>query len=180
MKIYWTASGVDQQIRRLTYRAADRSTSTVSPVLIVREVCQRLRKSRRQIYRYMRLGRLRPCAKVLDQWLFAPQEVERCRRAGVPRTLRGFFWDVQLSSLSADHHRDFILARLLEVGDWHAVRWIFQTYPRQELIDFLKHRGAEVLSRRSWSFWATQLGAPPRGTAQRSWRHRGRLWGGLA
>lgn len=179
MKTYWTASGVDQEIRRLTYRTAGHRPATVSPVVTVREACRRLGKSRRQVYRYVRTGRLQPCAKVLDQWLFTPQEVDLARGSGLPGALRKFFWDVKLSSLSVEHHRDFILARLLELGDWDAARWVFRTYPRSELIEFLNSRGAEVLSKRNWSFWAVQARGPSCGAPPRSWRRRGRAWGGL-
>lgn len=176
----WTLSGAAQRIRRLTYVETNGRRHVVSSVMTVNEVCRRLRKSRRQIYRYVRLGRLQPCAKVLDQWLFDRAQVDQCQRAGVPRRLRRFFWDVEGSSLSTTQHRNFILARLLELGDREALRWVLRRYPQRELADFLTHRGAEVLSARSLSFWARQVGATSRQRPRSSWRRRGRAWGGLS
>ena len=180
METKWNLSGVGQQVRHLSLRTAEGTRATVSPVLTVREACQRLRKSQRQVYRYVRGGRLRPCAKILDQWLFAKAEIERWLHCRIPTALKPFFWDVRLSTLSADHHRDFILARLLELGDGAAVRWVRQTYPPKEVRNFLIHRGAEVLSPRSWTFWARQVGVTSRRSVRSSWRRRGRAWGGLS
>lgn len=145
----------------------------------VKEVCQRLRKSRRQVYRYLRMGRLRPCAQVLGQWLFAPADIARWTTQGLPKRLRVFFWDVSFSSLSSREHRDFILGRLLELGDREAIRWVFRTYPRPALVAFLKGRGTDVLSRRNWHFWSSQLGIDRKGLRASSWRHAGRSWGGI-
>lgn len=142
----------------------------------VHDVCRTMRKSRRQVYRYLRTGRLQPCARVLGQWLFAPEAVERFRRDAVPSRLRPFFWDVELAQLSVERHRDFILARLLELGDGDAVRWACSVYPREAIKAFLMHRGADLLSTRTWHFLASQLGLPRRSRPPASWRRRSRSW----
>jgi hypothetical protein len=151
----------------------------VHPVLTVRDACRRLGKSRRQLYRYLRTGRLRPCAQVLGQWLFSPAEVEAAASGGIPSRFRRLFWDVRLSDLSPPQHRDFILTRILEFGDQTALRWLFTAYPRKELVTFLEGRGAERLSRRTWNFWSLYLGPPRRTRRRRSWRSHGRAWGGV-
>ena len=180
MKDGWTLSGVGRQVLRLTTVSAHGGRrSAISPVLTVADVCRRLRKSRRQVYRYLSAGRLRPCAQVLGQWLFAKAEIDRCAKTHVPSALWRFFWDVRLASLSVDRHRDFILARLLAFGDRQALRWAFRTYPRQQAARFLATRGADVLDRRTWQFWASQLGVRRRRSRTSSWRSRGRAWGGL-
>ena len=96
----WILTGSGRRLSTLVYRQPDvPGETTVHPVLRVEEVCRRLRKSRRQVYRYLRTGRLRPCVRVLGQWLFAASEVERFGQDPVPSRLRPFFWDVQLESL---------------------------------------------------------------------------------
>ena len=180
MKYAWILTGVDGQVQRLSVRSAGATTGTVvHPVLTVRDVCRRLGKSRRQLYRYLRTGRLRPCARVLGQWLFSPAEVEAAAHGAVPGTLRRLFWDVRLSSLSVVRHQEFILARILEFGDSDALRWLFKTYPREQMVSFLEGRGAERLSRRAWTFWMAHVGRRPRTRRRRSWRFRGRAWGGV-
>ena len=172
--------GKGQHLLRLSYRASGTQPArSVSPVLTATAICRRLGKSRRQVYRYLRTGRLRPCGRVLGQWLFAEHAVDRFAHGTLPTHLRHFFWDTQLSALSAEQHRDFILARLLEHGDRQALNWVFRTYSKEVLVTFLKGRGAEVLSRQAWSFWSAQPGLSTKALAGRSWRRRGRSWGGL-
>lgn len=165
------------RLRRLG--GGGRTGEMIAPLLTVREVCRRLRKSQRQVYRYLRAGRLTACARILGQWLFDPRALDRFERAALPRSLRRFFWDVPLSGLSAEAHRDFILERLLERGGRQAMRWVFQTYSRASLEEFLRGRGRDVLSRRSWRFWALLLGLGPGRHPWKRWRGAGRHWGGV-
>ncbi|MBI3322629.1 MAG: helix-turn-helix domain-containing protein [Candidatus Omnitrophica bacterium] len=156
-----------------------RAAEIIAPLLTVQQVCRRLKKSRRQIYRYLQAGRLTACARILGQWLFDPSAVEGLERAPLPRSFRRFFWDTPLSGLSADTHRDFILGRLLERGDWQAAQWVFRTYPRASVREFLKGRGRDVLSERGWRFWALVLGLKSGRRPQTRWRRAGRRWGGI-
>ena len=180
MDTEWTLQGRGEQLLQLTARRGRGAAATsVTPVLTVRDACRRLRKSRRQVYRYVRAGRLPPCGRVLGQWLFATADVERCASGQVPRSLRRFFWDARLSDLSVDRHRDFILGRLLEFGDRQALRWLSHTFPRRAIVDFLSEYGPALLSKRAWVFWSLAYGLEA-GTRGRSpWRRRGRAWGGL-
>ena len=177
----WVLSGVgDRALQLKLQRIGDQKEQVVQPVLTTRDVCARLHKSRRQLYRYLRTGRLRPCARVWGQWLFAKLDVDRFTQTGVPMNLRRFFWDVRLSTLSAEGHRDFILSRILEYGDRDASKWARRTYPRAELVAFLLGRGADILSKRAWHFWAVQLGVKPTQRRKESWRARGRVLGGVS
>ena len=156
-----------------------RPARTVSQPLTIQEACRLLGKSQRQVYRYLKADRLRPCARILGQWLFSLEEVERFRKSAVPAFLKGFFWDARLSDLSVEHHRDFILGRLLETGNREALRWLFRTYSRDSILDFLGRRGTDLLSQKSWHFWALQLGKERSPLSNKSWRSRGRRWGGV-
>ena len=111
----WILKGQGEKALELACRSGEGGPRrTIRPVLTVQEICRLLKKSRRQVYRYLKAGRLRPCARVLGLWLFSQEEAARFRQRRVPASLKRFFWDAQLSDLSPDHHRDFILGRLLE------------------------------------------------------------------
>lgn len=180
MEGHWTLTGAGDRLLRFT-RSRDRggAAEPAEPLLTVREVCRRLRRSRRQVYRYLRDGRLQACARILGQWLFAEADVALFGRQPVPRRFAPLFWDVRLAQVDARRHRDFILGRVLEDGERDAVRWAFRTYPRAQVAAFLTGRGADLLSRRTWHFWAVQMGVDPRQPAGRPWRRRGRQWGGF-
>ncbi len=178
MEEAWKLLGVGgRPIRFITHGRAGGPAQSISPVLTVADLCRRLGKSQRQIYRYLKAGRLHPCGRVLGQWLFSPEEAAGLARSTLPRTLQRFFWDAKLSDISVEDHRDFVLGRLLEFGDPSAMRWVFQTYSRKTVEDFLRTRGAAVLSQRTWNFWNVHLVVPHRRYPS-SWRQRGRAWGG--
>lgn len=151
----------------------------LQPVLTVQEICRSFRKSRRQVYRYIRSGRIKASARILGQWLFSEEEARRFRAMDIPSFLRPFFWDARVSDLSAAHHRDFILGRLLEWGDRRALKWVFRTYSKESILDFLGERGTGLLSKRSWNFWSIQFGSRPKVRFKKSWRQMGRRWGGV-
>lgn len=172
------AGGRPLRLRRLG--AGGRTRETVAPLLTVQDVCRRLRKSRRQVYRYLRAGRLPPCARILGQWLFDPRALDRLKKSSLPPGFRRFFWDAPLSGLSAETHRDFILGRLMEWGDRDALRWLLRTYPKNSLEEFLQGRGREVLSKRDWRFWTLFLGVEKGRQPRGRWRRAGRRWGGVS
>lgn len=175
----WLLAGEGAQVLRLTRLVGTGRRDTVSPVLTVREVCRRLHKSRRQVYRYLTIGRLTPCARILGQWLFPASAVAQFGQHRVPGVLKPLFWDVRLSHLDTVRHRDFILGRVLEYGDRDAVRWALHMYPKIQVAAFLKGRGGDVLSRRTWHFWVAQMGLNTHMRAGRAWRRGGRQWGGF-
>ena len=180
MEDEWLLAGQGDRPLRLTrMRSGARRRETVSPVWTVQEVCRRLKKSRRQVYRYIRAGRLKPAARILGQWIFGPEEVGGSASRPLPGFLRRLFWDIRLADLSADHHRDLILSRVLEWGDRSAVEWALKVYPKRAWADFLRGRGAAVLSRPAWHFWVSQLGVKRAGGTASHWRRRGRHWGGI-
>lgn len=183
MEKQWILKGEGERVLEFGIRPsrADQRAEVVRPVLTVQEVCRTLKKSRRQIYRYLRAGRLRPCGRVLGQWFFSEKEIQEFQQGGVPPALKPFFWDVRISDLSVDHHQEFILGRLLEEGDPRALRWLFRSYSRDQIFDFLSKRGTELLSKRSWHFWTLQLGRGLQGRRrQKSWRQSGRRWDEVA
>lgn len=170
MSTRWTLSGRGTEAEQLVVRAHQK-TVVVKPVLTVTEVCRRLHKSRRQIYRYLRSGRLKPAAHVLGQWLFAESVIGQVTAQGVPGVVRRVFWDVDPSGLSLDRDRDFVIERVLEYGGQQALCWLFQAYPRSTVALFLRSQGGRRLSERAWRFWALQLRVSGRRARRRSWRH---------
>lgn len=182
MKSTWHLAGEGRRLLSLAYSSEKgQGERKVSPVLSVGDVCRLLRRSRRQVYRYINGGNLKPCARIMDQWLFAKGEVERFQRDKLPLSFRPLFWDAKLSDVDPRSHRDFVLSRILEYGDRDAIRWAFHEYPRREFMDFLKKGASRLLSRRSLVFWTSYLGVKfPAYPARRDWQQQARRWGGLS
>ena len=75
-----------------------------------------------------------------------------------PALLVPLFWDYPPGAIDTDTHASFVLERVLEYGSLKAARWTLATYGADRLAEFLRRRGARVLSRKTLSFWTVLLG----------------------
>jgi hypothetical protein len=75
------------------------------------------------------------------------------------KVVERFFWDVDLKTLNFERHKTYIIERILELGDEAAVRWLFATYSRSDIIRVL--RAARSLSPKSHGFWTLVLDGEP-------------------
>ena len=69
----------------------------------------------------------------------------------LPENLRPFFWDVDFHMLSVEGSWYFIISRLMEHGDEAAMKFLFKTFGRKQMIHVLKN--SRSLSTRSRRFW---------------------------
>lgn len=75
------------------------------------------------------------------------------RNAKLPPELHSCFWDCRPRELDVERHAGLILTRLLDYGDLAAVQWALRTYGRDEIREFVRGRGARILSRKTLAFW---------------------------
>ena len=76
----------------------------------------------------------------------------------LPAELRRFFWDVDPAKLDLSLHKVYIIERILEFGDAKVVRWLFDTYTRDEVAAVLE--ASRSLSMKSRNFWQLRLSGP--------------------
>lgn len=69
--------------------------------------------------------------------------------------LERFFWDVDSVGLDPFRHKAYIIDRILEFGDEKAVRWLFETYTRDDITAILE--SDRSLSVKSRNFWRLRL-----------------------
>jgi hypothetical protein len=78
----------------------------------------------------------------------------------LPESLRSLFWDCDFTSLSLSEHRNFVIRRILDRGDWDAITWLRQTLGDAVIRDwFLVKRGGG-LDPRKLRFWELILVLP--------------------
>jgi hypothetical protein len=78
--------------------------------------------------------------------------------ANLPVFLREYFWDTNFEELDITTHRLFILKRIMEYGNDHAVNWMRKHFQSEDLKKALvNHRD---YSKRSANFWAVILDVP--------------------
>lgn len=78
----------------------------------------------------------------------------------LPDSLRRYFWETDRESVSWEHDRDYIVARLLAVGDLDAIRWLRRQLGDEPLRGFLVRRRCRGLSPQQMRFWEIVLDLP--------------------
>lgn len=68
---------------------------------------------------------------------------------------RGHFWDTEPGHLDLQKNKNYIIERVLELGDERAVRWLFSKYSRREIKEVLA--GSRNISRKSSRYWSLIL-----------------------
>lgn len=68
---------------------------------------------------------------------------------------RGLFWDTAPDRLDLKKNKDFIIERVLELGDEKAVKWLFSKYSRGEIKEVLSR--SRRISRKSSQYWSLML-----------------------
>lgn len=84
------------------------------------------------------------------------------KRPGLPRRLKGLFWEYDFSKLSWAEDSDLITARILSTGDWESVKWLLAKLGRKELRRWIVERGGRGLDARRLRFWELILKLPHR------------------
>jgi hypothetical protein len=98
---------------------------------------------------------------------------------GFPKHVQDLLWEYDLEDPRSQDRLDrVIVERVMERGGWESMRWLLETYPRSELIEFLETRGRRVLPPRELRFWSWASGVPD--AVATSWvheaRHRAEKW----
>jgi hypothetical protein len=79
------------------------------------------------------------------------------------------FWDVDIASIDPIEHEDFIIARVLEEGDWNSVRALRREIGDDGIRAFCRRAGHR-LDKRTQRFFETVLGLEPGTCRKTSWR----------
>lgn len=78
----------------------------------------------------------------------------------LPDRIAGLFWDTDASSLHLYAHRDFIIKRVLDRGDWDAVSWLRNALGDAAIRDWFLAKHGGGLDARKLRFWAVILDLP--------------------
>jgi len=71
--------------------------------------------------------------------------------SSVPCWMKPFFWDVDISELDITKNRNYIIARLLSLGDQYTLKWVLETYKQDVILDVVKHSRGLLL--KNAMFW---------------------------
>jgi hypothetical protein len=69
------------------------------------------------------------------------------------------FWDVNIENFNPTAYPDYTIARILELGNEHAVKWMKETFSEAEIKRVIATE--RRLSKKSANFWALVYGIAP-------------------
>ena len=132
----------------------------VTNAIPVSALCRRLKKSRRQIYRYLKQGTIKPLGKFLGEWLVdirGSEHLERraARRRPIPPSARILFPEYDAGRLHAYRDASLIIPKIMEQGDRLEIRWMLSQYSSGWIKGWLAREGWRLSPRaaRFWSWW---------------------------
>lgn len=75
--------------------------------------------------------------------------------ASLPAHFRKYFWDCPFEELSLEKYPRFIVARILNFGDWEAVSWLFARGGRELIAKAVKN--GRYVNHKTENFWNMML-----------------------
>jgi len=81
----------------------------------------------------------------------------------IPQHLYPLFWDVNLDNFNPTAYPEYTIARVLELGDENAVKWMKETFSEADIRRVIATE--RRLSRKSANFWALAYGIAPNDVA---------------
>jgi hypothetical protein len=89
----------------------------------------------------------------------------------IPATTRPFFQEYNLDLLDVNEHAPLIIERILAYGNRAEVRWLLDTYGREQVSNWVALSGVSKLSRRRYHLWCFVFNLPEKNTLSRIWPH---------
>jgi hypothetical protein len=77
--------------------------------------------------------------------------------ASLPADSAWLFPEYDVDQMDLVHHRGVIIERILERGTWEQARWLFATYGKATVADWVRDHGFRLLSKRSFALWRLAL-----------------------
>ena len=69
----------------------------------------------------------------------------------IPEALFMLFWDVDPAALDPEFHKEFIIERVLNMGDEESLKWLWQEYGAQVIYDtVINSRRLTLKTARCW------------------------------
>ncbi len=91
----------------------------------------------------------------------------------IPTSARPFFQEYTFENLDPVQHRDLVIERLLAYGDREEIRWLYQTYGRDQISSWVGINGARLLPRLRYNLWCIifQLQPDEEASKRKIWPH---------
>jgi hypothetical protein len=92
-------------------------------------------------------------------------------RPDIPASAAAFFQEYDFAHLDAHQHAALIIERILAYGNRDEVRWLLETYGREQVRGWIEEQGVKRLSWRRLHLWCFVFDIPISEKPQRIWPH---------
>jgi hypothetical protein len=82
------------------------------------------------------------------------------RITSLPKFLHRYFWDVDAAKLNPQKRSQYVIQRLLEMGDVQAIRWLRKNFSDEQIKETLKKRRG--FSPKTSYFWTSYFHLSPK------------------
>lgn len=121
-----------------------------------------------------------PSTHIVRYWTgsMEPTEGRLKDSSHIPEFLFPLFWDCHPETVEVERHADFVMGRIMERGSLEAMRWLRETYSKDQMTAFLEKRGKRTLSARELNYWSliTGISREKRADWVKESRGKTRVW----
>jgi len=91
----------------------------------------------------------------------------------IPPSTKPFFQEYRFDQLDPVEHRELVIERLLAYGNREEIHWLYQTYGRDQLAQWVSKYGVRRLPRLRYNLWCVLFKLQPdtKTLAKRIWPH---------
>jgi len=72
----------------------------------------------------------------------------------IPKYVNSLFWEND--SFDGDDHVQYVISRILEIGDDKQVDWMMSNYTKEQVVEVLKK--TKTISQKSANYWSVYFG----------------------
>ena len=65
----------------------------------------------------------------------------------IHKSLQGILWSVPVDDLDLDKHDSYIIHQVLMYGDFDHIKWLFDVYPKDRVIDVFLNKPEKVYTK---------------------------------
>ncbi len=165
---------------RLYYKDSDHTD--FKEVFTVAITSKLLKKTKRQIYRYIKSGILKSKAKILGEWLITKDSVNILLKnplmvQPIPKRMQKYFQEFDIETLNPGKDQITVVTRILEYGEGIDIAWLLRRYGPKRVKDIIKREGCRLLSKKALRQWTLFFGIEInknsfRGNLENPWHRR--------
>jgi len=74
----------------------------------------------------------------------------------LPKFLHRYFWDINAQKLNPQKRPQYVIQRLLEMGDQKAVRWVRKNFSKRQIMETICQ--SRQITPKTANFWSLFLG----------------------